>query len=204
MHTMIETVAPWAEPVLHTADELAKLPADSWRYELVHGRLVRMPPTDLEHSDICGVLYLALRGYVDAGNLGLVTLPETGFIISRPGEPDTVLAPDLAFVRHARLPSATSWNRRRFPQLAPDLAVEVASPSQHRPEMAQKARMWLQAGSELVWVIWPTTREVDVWSQSADQPSTVAGDAVLDGADVLPGFTLAINTLWTDPETGDV
>src|SRR5947209_7577064 len=130
-----DALAPWAEPVLHTAHDLLALANEEWRYELVQGRLVRMPPTNLEHSDLCGILYLALRAHVDLYGLGRVTMPETGFIVSDPAAPDTVLAPDLAFVRAGRLPEAGSGEARAFPRLTPDLVVEVASPSQHRPEM---------------------------------------------------------------------
>jgi Uma2 family endonuclease len=191
----LEVVAPWAEPVLQSADDLLSLSDDSWRYELVQGRLVRMPPTNLEHSDICGALYLALRSYVDQHGLGRVTMPETGFIVSGPDDPDTVLAPDLAFVRTGRL-SNGGESARRFPRLAPDLVVEVASPSQHRPELSSKAQLWLRAGTRLVWVVWPPAQEVDVWEQGGAEVTTLAMGETLDGADVLPGFLLPLEGIW--------
>jgi Uma2 family endonuclease len=155
-----------------------------------------MPPTNLEHSDICGVLYLALRNHVDARHLGRIVMPETGFIISAPGQPDTVLAPDLAFVRAGRLPSPGADVTRGFPRLAPDLVVEIASPSQHRPEMAAKAEIWLSAGVSMGWVVWPEVREVDVWVGGAPSSHTLTGEDTLDGGEVLPGFTLPIARLW--------
>lgn len=192
----LDALAPWAEPVLYTAEDLQALEGEHWRYELVQGRFVRMPPTNLEHSDICGSLYLALRAHVDAHSLGRVTMPETGFILSDPGDADTVLAPDLAFVEAGRVPDSGSDVARTFPRLAPDLVVEVASPRQHRPEMAAKAKLWLSAGSGAVWVIWPTVREVDVWLSGRLAAITLRGDDVLDGAEILPGFTLPIAHLW--------
>lgn len=155
-----------------------------------------MPPTNLERSDICGTVYLALRGYVDERRLGRVIMPETGFIISAPEQPDTVLAPDLAYVRAGRLPVAGSDVARTFPRLAPDLVVEVASPSQHRPEMAAKARLWLSVGVDVVWVVWPDVREVDVWTGGITAPETLSGEAPVDGGEVLPGFTLPVARLW--------
>lgn len=189
----LDALAPWAEPVLYTAEDLLSFAGSEWRYELVQGRVVRMPPTNLERSDICGALYLALRAHVDARQLGRVVMPQTGFIVSAPGKPDTVLAPDLAYVRPGRLPGADVT--RTFPRLTPDL-VEVASPSQHRPEMATKAKLWLSAGVNAVWVVWPEVREVDVWISGVPAPETLASDGSLDGGEVLPGFALPIARLW--------
>jgi Uma2 family endonuclease len=192
----LDALAPWAEPVLHTAADLSVLADDGWRYELVQGRLVRMPPTNLEHSDICGTLYLALRAHVDAHDLGRVIMPETGFIVSDPAEPDTVLAPDLAFVKAGRLPDPGAEPTRAFPRLAPELVVEVASPSQRRPELAAKARLWLSAGTTAVWVVWPAVREVDVWLSGRSDATTLHSDDTLEGWDILPEFTLPLIQIW--------
>src|SRR5579864_8519757 len=100
----METLAPWAEPVLMTAEELLRLPDDEWRYELVEGRLVRMSPTGGRHGRIVMALLRAVDRFVEEQRLGEVIPPETGFCISPEGGPDTVLAPDLAFVRAGREP----------------------------------------------------------------------------------------------------
>lgn len=191
------TSAPWAEPVLLTTEDLAALPDDTWRYELVEGRLVRMPPTGFEHSDVGWNLLAALGGFVDSHGLGRVTLPETGFVISRPGEPDTVLAPDIAFVSAARAPEPGSPDWIGFPRLAPDLVVEIASPSQRQPDLAAKALLWLRAGARLVWVIWPRERHVDIWKHGLDVPDAILteGDQ-LDGGEILPGFTFPVAHLF--------
>ena len=199
------TVAPWAELVpgvdsLMTADELLTLPDDEWQYELVAGRLVRMPMSGLEHRDVTFQLLIALHDFNRDRDLGLITLPDTGFRLSPPDEPDTVLAPDIAFVRAERvqqLPAPGTPERRKFPPLAPDLAVEVASPDQYRPEMAAKARLYLAAGVRLVWVVWPRWHRVDVWQPGSDQPAATLGvDDQLDGLDVLPGFTYPVARLF--------
>lgn len=192
----VEALAPWAEPVLYTADDLQVLPRDGWRYELVQGRLVRMPPTNLEHSDICGSLYLAIRAHVDVHGLGRVTLPETGFIVSNPGEADTVLAPDLAFVQAGRLPDPGTDVARAYPRLAPDLVIEVASPSQHRPELAAKAKLWHSAATKAVWIVWPASHEVDTWLTGQSAPITLGDGDSLEGDGVLPGFTIPVTQLW--------
>ena len=199
------TLAPWAELVpgvdrLMTEDELLTLPDDEWQYELVAGRLVRMPMSGLEHRDVTFQILIALHDFNKDRDLGLITLPDTGFRLSPPGEPDTVLAPDIAFVRGERvqqLPAPGTPERRKFLPLAPDLAVEVASPDQYCPEMAAKARLYLSVGVRLVWVVWPRWRRVDVWRQGSDQPAATLGvDDHLDGLDVLPGFTYPVARLF--------
>jgi Uma2 family endonuclease len=148
-----DAAAPWAEEVLVTAEDLMALSDEGWHYELVQGRLVCMPPTGLEHGAIGVRLSAALLQFVDEGGLGLVTGAETGFLLSQLGEPDTVLAPDIAFIAANRLPASESREWKVFPRLSPDLVVEIASSSQHRPEMAVKAKLWLGASVPLVWVI---------------------------------------------------
>ena len=193
-----EPVGPWAEPVLLTADDLKALPENVWRYELVHGRLVRMPPTGFQHGTIGSRLVSALENFVDAHALGRVTAAETGFLLSQPDEPDTVLAPDVAFISADRVPTPDTPDWTGFPRLAPDLVVEIASPGQHRPEMAIKANTWLAAGVRLVWVVWPSTQQVEIWEPDREPAMrTLMKSDELDGGTVLPGFTFPISRLWT-------
>lgn len=192
-----DAAAPWAEPVLTSADDLWALSDEAWQYELVRGRLVRMPPTGLEHGALELRLGSVLLQFVDNGGLGLVTGAETGFLLSLPGEPDTVLAPDIAFIAAHRVPAPDTRGWQGFPRLAPDLVVEIASSSQYRPEMAAKVKLWLGAGVPLVWVIWPGTRQVDVWHAAPEiETATLEGSDELDGDTVLPGFRYSIARLW--------
>jgi Uma2 family endonuclease len=197
-----DTSATWGElvsdvPMPMTATELMRLPDDARGYELVEGRLLRMPPTGWEHGDITLGLGAALRTFVETHGLGTAVTGEPGFLVSRPSEPDTVLAPDVAFVRAERLPPVGSPARKGFLALAPDLVVEVVSPSQYAPEMADKARRWLEAGVRLIWVVWPEARQVDVWRVGGDDPIATlgAGDS-LDGMEVVPGFSLPVARLF--------
>ena len=81
--------------------------------------------------------------------------------------------------------------------LAPDLTVEIASPNHYRPALARKAQRYLNAGTRLVWVVWPKRKEVDVWRPGDTQPSTTLGvDDALDGLDILPGFTYPVRRLF--------
>lgn len=188
----METVAPWAEPVLMTAEELLRLPDDEQRYELVEGRLMRMSPTGGEHGLIVVALLRVIDRFVQEQGLGEVFLPETGFWISAEGEPDTVLAPDLAFVRRGR---EAETRVKGYPRLAPDLVVEVSSPSQGRAKMGAKAQRWRNAGVRLVWIVLPDVRTVEVWRPDGSV-DTVAGEQSLSGEDVLPGFTYPVARLF--------
>lgn len=190
----MEALAPWAEPVLMTADELLRLPDDGWRYELVDGRLVRMSPTGGTHGLVVMALLRAVDEFVQERNLGLVLPAETGFWISPEGTPDTVLAPDLAFVRTSR---ETDARTEKFPRLAPDLIAEVASPSQGRAELGAKARRWSDSGVRLVWIVFPDDRTVEVWRNGALHRVLGAGEA-LSGEDVLPGFVTPLSELFAD------
>lgn len=189
----MESVAPWAEPVLMTAEELLRLPEDEWRYELVDGRLVRMSPTGREHGRVAMTLLRAIDRFVEEQQIGEVLPGETGFWISSEGNPDTVLAPDVAFVRRGRGPEADVSG---YPRLSPDLVVEVVSPSQTRAEMRAKAGRWLEAGVRVVWVVLPEFERVEVWRQG-ELDRVLTRDDELSGEDVLPGFSFPIEQLFS-------
>jgi Uma2 family endonuclease len=193
-------LAPWAEPVpgqtgLMTAEELARLREDAWLYELVEGRLVRMPPPGSRHGRLGMKLALAIGALTEPRALGALFSAETGFLLSRAGEVDTVLGADIAYVRQERLPPADSPEWSGYLRLAPDLVVEVASPTQFRPELEAKARIWLGAGVPLVWVIWHRYRSVDVWRGDRDLVTLGAGDQ-LDAFDIVPGFKFPVRDLF--------
>lgn len=197
-----EIFAPWAELVPDagpmTVDELLKLPDDGWMYELVEGRLVRMPGSGFEASVVSARLLARIQIYVEDRDLGRVTGADGTYDLTRPGDAGaTALVPDIAFVASGRLPSPGSPEYSKALRLAPDLVVEVVSPSQYRPEMAAKARRYLAAGVRLVWIIWPATQQVDVWRPGAAQPTaTLSSGDTLDGLDALAGFTYPVASLF--------
>jgi Uma2 family endonuclease len=133
--------------------------------------------------------------------LGEAAAAATGFDLTQPGDAaQTVLAPDIAFVRSENVPLL---DVESYPRVVPELVVETASPSQSRNGLAGKARAWLQAGVRLVWVVWPTQRVVDVWLPGGgtdgtgnEQPrATVGVDGTLNGGDVVPGFGYPVAAL---------
>lgn len=173
---------------LMTAEDLERFaPGDDYRYELIRGELKRMSPAGLDHAEYVGYVYSPLSHYVRAQGLGKVYVGDPGFVVAR--DPDIVLAPDVAFVRADRLPPKEE--RIRFGRLAPDLAVEMISPSERAGEIAEKVAMYLEAGVPVVWLFYPNRQIVRVHA-AGQQPVELSLDEVLDGGDVVPGFQLRI------------
>ena len=173
-----------------TADELLHLPDDGWRYELHRGRLLREPPTGAEHSWLGVTLGRRLGDFVADTRAGFVFGADCGFRIAV--DPDTVRAPDISFVVSDRLPSGPP---RGYVPFAPDLAVEIVSPSDRLSDVTRKVIDYLDAGSRLVWVIDPGTRTAAVHRSRSDVLMLREHD-VLDGGDVLPGFRLPLAELF--------
>jgi Uma2 family endonuclease len=198
------TLAPWAEevpgaPFPMTVDDLLAMPEDAdWQYEVVDGRLVRMPGSGWEATRIAARLVAALLVYVEDRDLGAVTGADGTYNITASGATgETGLVPDVAFVATARMPAPDSPDYRKAPHLAPDLVAEVVSPSQYHPGMNAKAQLYLAAGVRLIWLIWPRQQEVEVWRPGSAVPVTTLGigDA-LDGLDVVPGFMYPLAKLF--------
>lgn len=176
---------------LMTAEELFAMPDDGFRYELVKGELRRMPPSGSEHGAIIASFTVLVAQFVKAHALGVVFGAETGFKLA--SDPDTVRAPDLAFVRREHIPAGGL--PKEFWTGAPDLAVEVISPGDRYTEVEEKVHDWLDAGTRMVVVVNPRTRTVTVY-RSHTELSRLTESDVLDGGDVLPGFTCPVSELF--------
>lgn len=176
-------------PGLLTADELLRVHIPDKRVELVRGVLVVREPAGGRHGRIALNLALQLGNYVNAHDLGTVYAAETGFTLAR--APDTVRAPDVAFVRRERLPTPEPTG---FPDLAPDLVAEVLSPGDRPGEVLAKVADWLSAGTRLVWVVDPERRAGRVYRLDGTE-AIVAGEQVLDGEDVVPGYSCRLDAI---------
>ena len=168
---------------LMTADELLHLNLPDKRTELVRGRLVVREPAGSQHGLVAMSIGAELAVYAKRIAAGGVFAAETGFRLAT--NPDTVRAPDVAFVTSERLPAAVT---RGYPALAPDLAVEVLSPGDSPGEVLAKVADWLSAGTSLVWVVDPVRRLARVYRRDGSEV-LVASDGALDGEDLLPGFS---------------
>ena len=184
------SATPAALPLGMTAEELFELPDDHMRHELVEGELRTMAPAGERHGWVAMAVGSKIFDHVERQGLGRVYAAETGFVLRR--APDTVRAPDVAFVAADRVPGRDS---RGFAELAPDLVVEVVSPSDRASEVAEKAAMWLDAGVRVVWVVDPQARLAAV-HHPGGLVTVLRQDGVLEGEDVLPGFRLPLAPLF--------
>jgi Uma2 family endonuclease len=175
-----------------TADELLAMPVDNFRYELVKGELIRMSPTGGEHGTIAATLTVIVGYFVREKKLGLVFGAETGFKIAF--DPDTVRAPDFAFVSRERIPE--SGIPKGYWVGAPDLAVEVVSPGDIYGEIEDKVLAWLDAGVRMVIVVNPRRRSSTVYCSRTDVKILSENDE-LSGEDVLPGFVCKVSDFFT-------
>jgi len=173
---------------LSTAEELLRMPDDGCRYELVRGELRKMSPAGSKHGKLVMKLAGPLFQFVEANNLGVVYAAETGFKLS--ADPDTVRAPDIAFVSEQRVGEADE--AEGFWPGAPDLAVEVISPSDTYTEVEGKVLDWLGAGTRMVVTVNPRERILTVY-RSLAETKVLTEDDVLDGDDVVPGWRLPVS-----------
>lgn len=176
-----------------SADQLLELNAElDGSYELVRGLLVVREPAGVRHGNIETDLLVRLHAHVRERRLGKVFGADVGFLLSR--KPDTVRAPDVAFVQSSRLPAVLPAGF--FPG-APDLAVEVLSPNDRFPIVEQKVWQYLDAGTREVWVIHPEHRTVTLRRPDGSVERLEVG-AVLTGGDVVPEFACCVVDLFED------
>lgn len=176
---------------LYTAEDFWRLSRDDVRRELVSGEIKMRAPAGGEHGDFGLNIGAMLRAAVRARKLGRAYGADTGFIISR--NPDTVLAPDAAFVRSGRLPGGKS--PKTFIPLAPDLAVEVLSPGDSVAKAKRKIDQYLAAGTQIVWLVRPARGTVTVYEKN-QKPRDVGIGETLTAGDVIPGFCVAVAEIF--------
>ena len=176
---------------LITADDLLRLCADGVRGELIRGVLSETTPTGREHGQIAVRLAARLHNFVEPRRLGVLTASDSGVWLEH--SPDTVREPDVAFFSAEKSPPDERVTG--YAQVAPDLAVEIVSPSDRLPAVNDKALMWLRYGVRLVWVVRPDERRVDVHREGHAVVALTENDA-LDGADVLPGFSCPVREIF--------
>ena|SRR6266508_3294868 len=174
---------------LMTADELLRTHVPDRRTELVRGLLVVREPAGSRHGLVTMNLGAELAVYAKQTGAGSVYAAETGFKLA--SNPDTVRAPDIAFVTRERLPPPSTTG---YPALAPDLAVEVLSPGDRPGETLAKVADWLNAGTALVWVIDPDRSVARVYRADGSE-TLVARDETLDGEQVVPGFACVLGLI---------
>lgn len=174
-----------------TADDLLRLSSQGVRGELIRGVLCETMPTGHQHGRTVTNLVILLGNFIKPRKLGSLTASDSGIWLER--DPDTVREPDIAFF--AAETSPLHERVTGYAEVAPDLVVEIASPGDSSRELNDKALMWLSFGARLVWVVHPDPRTVEVYR--TNHPVITLGKAeVLDGWQVLPGFTCQVSAVF--------
>lgn len=174
-----------------TAEELCQMPepSDGSRYELLEGELVQMTAAGARHGVTALAVGSHLRSFAKMNRLGCVASNDTGVVTER--DPDTVLAPDVAYWSREQLPEAPEG----LAEKVPDLAVEVVSPSDSQSYVHRKVLHYLDHGVRLVWVVDPKTRTATVYRSRRDV--CILGDQdEIAGGDVLPGFSCRVDKFF--------
>jgi Uma2 family endonuclease len=178
---------------LLTAEDLAHMPEpedSDVLMELDEGELITMPPAGEEHG-FCGLNIGRLMGnHVKKYKLGRVYSPDTGFRLTD----TTVRSPDIAFVRKERLPAVRSVG---FANGAPDLAVEVFSPSDSVRQLMRKVKQYFAAGCHTVWIVYPERREVNVLEASGADRLLREYD-IIEAPELLPGFSVKVAEFFSE------
>jgi Uma2 family endonuclease len=170
---------------LMSADELLRMPYDGYRYELVRGELRKMSLSGNRHTIIGIRIAASLFTHVHANALGEVTGADGGYWITR--NPDTVLAPDVGFIRRERAVITDG-----FFDGPPDFAVEVISPSDTYIEVEEKTQEWLQAGTRAVVVVNPRRNTIVLHRSGGTENLTDA----LAVDDIIPAWRMPLSEVF--------
>jgi Uma2 family endonuclease len=185
-------VAVESKPIrkVWTDEEIMRLPDNGYSYEVVDGELVMSPKNNLQHGDLCAEILMRMRAHAKKHKMGRVFDSNTGYwMINR-----NLRAPDVSFISIGRLPGRAI---KEFMRGAPDLVVEVLSPTNTRSEMDKRLRDFFVSGTKLVWIIDPDERFAEVCRSLTDR-KIVGPGGTLEGEELLPGFELPLTELFED------
>jgi Uma2 family endonuclease len=172
-----------------TLEDFARLPADGARHEINAGELITLPPAKSLHTLIALAVLEALQGYLKRQPIGRA-LPEAGYILSH--DPLTIRQPDVSMLSKERIRATAAEN---YFEGAPDLAVEVVSPSDSAEDLQIKVKQYLQYGAKQVWILYPKTQNIHVFFTGAAL-IILDHDQTLEGGDLLPGFSTKVADLF--------
>ena len=176
---------------LITAEEFGRMPDDGRRTELVRGRIIELPPPNFLHGLTCAEITLLLTLWVKERDLGRVVTNDSGVVTQR--NPDTLRGADVAYYSFDRLPKGSL--PKQYPDVAPELVVEVRSPSDRWRDIHSKVAEYLNAGVLVVCVIDPETQTVRLYYP--DHPERIlAPDDDLTFPECLPGLLVPIRSLF--------
>ena len=172
-----------------TLEDFARLPADGVCHEISSGELITLPPAKSLHSLILSIVVEVLHFYLKEHPIGRV-MPETGYVLSR--DPLTVRQPDVSVLSRQRI---RSIDPDSYFEGAPELAIEIVSPSDSAEDLEIKVRQYLQAGAHQVWVLYPKSQDVHVYSPGGSL-KVLESHETLEGGSTLPGFAVKVSDLF--------
>ena len=176
-----------------SGDDLMQVCAENpdKRFELIEGQLIEMPPTGIEHGHIGGNAYFLLKHYNKTHQRGWILQGETGFFTRE--DKSTVRAADVVFISYDKLHIGEA--HLGYGRVAPELIVDVVSPSDRAGDIEEKVREWLAFGVLVVWVIYPKTRRVHVYEPNGQATILTAEDTITGGA-ALPDFQAQVSEFF--------
>ena len=178
------------EPKLMTADELLLMPKGyGKKYELVRGELIEKPASGNAKAAVVAMIITVLGRFVGPRNYGAIAAGDPGYLLQV--NPDTVRSTDVAWIAPGRIPEGTIG----YPNLAPDLTVEVKSSWDSHPEVRRKAQMWISFGSRQVWAADPERTTITRYVPG-EEPVVLGENDTIDGGDLLPDFTAPVWSLF--------
>jgi Uma2 family endonuclease len=177
-----------ATRTLLTLEEFERLPDDEMIHELSKGELISVTYPKFGHSKVALRLQRRLMFFVEERQLGGV-YPETGYVLSP--DPPTLRFPDLSFLSLER---ERSQSPDDYVRGAPELAVEIVSPSDSAEDLQLKIHQYLSAGAKAVWVIYPKTRSVHLYQHGVSRVLTEKD--VLDAPELFPGWSMPVSELF--------
>ncbi len=175
-----------------TAAELLAMGSD-FPCELILGELIEVSPSAYSTNLVLSYIHWELYGFVRTHRLGSVSVAEAGFLVET--DPDTVIAPDIAFIVRDRMPNQIS--KRGYLPICPDLIIEVISPTDERRDIERKQKLYARIEVPLVWWIDPR-RETASIQVPGQQMNVLARNGRLDGGSVLPGFSLELAAVFAE------
>ena len=182
-----------ASKIRLTAEDLWRMPEKEVRQELVNGEVIEMPLVGGLHGMVTALVSHSLYGHVEKHGGGKVAAGDVGFVLNLSYDPERVRGADVAFISVERLPEGKV--PVKFFRGAPDLAVEVLSPSGSSAQLQQKIRDYLEAGARLVWVIAPEAKTATIYRADGTARFLTEQDS-LEGEAVLPGLTIPLAKLF--------
>ncbi len=176
---------------LYTIDDLDGLSdEDGTKYEIYDGDLTIMPPSQRNATELAVEIASLIRNFIRGKGLGYVAGADGGYILTR--KPDTIVSPDASFISKER---AGERGAKGYYPVAPDLAVEVISPTDRAADIRRKIDLYLYHGTRLVWVVYPNTRTIEAHTSDGSRNLT-AGD-MLEGGGILVGFSVAVRDVFS-------